>query len=134
MGPTLSASEAVRTTFIAFAINNLVPAGVAGEGYRLYACLRRGLGATRAAFTMFMDRWCAFLVLLAALSLVTLALARGRLPASPLDGGTRLEDVLSPGLVLLALLFGLVTTAAWLPRVPAQARGRVPGPEGHLPG
>lgn len=112
---SLSPTEAVRTTLIAFAINNLVPAGIAGEAYRLYDCLRRGLGVTMTAFSLFMDRWCAFLVLVASLALVTTALWLGVPPSSPLDGGTRLEKVLAPGTAILALIFGAATAAIWLP-------------------
>lgn len=115
--PSLSPAEAVRVTLIAFAINNVVPAGIAGEAYRLHACLRRGLGVTTGVLTLYLDRWCSLVVLVIALITVTIALGTGALAATPLAGGFSLAKLLAPCALALGALLSLATAAIWIPTV-----------------
>lgn len=66
--PPLPPLEAMRLSLIGFTINNVVPTGVGGDVYRAWALHRRGFGWPTALYSVLMDRWCAFLVLLLGLS------------------------------------------------------------------
>ena len=68
LGHRLPPLEAVRLSLIGFTVNNVVPTGVGGDVYRAWAVAGRGFGWPLACYSVLMDRWCAFLVLLVGLA------------------------------------------------------------------
>lgn len=110
--PTL---EAMRLSLIGFSINNVVPTGVGGDVYRVWALTRRGVGWPTAFYSVLMDRWCAFLVLLLGLSGASALL----LTVLGVDSVAVRELV---GVVLaLGLMFavGTVVLLVWWGRLPS---------------
>ncbi|MBQ7569075.1 flippase-like domain-containing protein [bacterium] len=65
-GYKLDMLPAMRLSLLGFFFNNLVPSGVTGEVYRVYAISQMGLPKVHAAASVFVERWSAFLALILA--------------------------------------------------------------------
>lgn len=126
----LASVDAIRFTLIGFSINNLVPMGMAGDVYRVWAAARSGAGWVLACYSVLMDRWCAFLVLLLALAGAA-AYLRGRAP----DGGAGALHALLAIVLVLAIGFAVATVALllWRGRLPGFLRTSQPDVERVLP-
>jgi hypothetical protein len=124
----LPSAYAIRCTLVGFSINNVVPTGVAGDVYRAWVVARRSGGWPLGCYSVLMDRWCAFLVLLAALGGAALWLAF----AAPLGETLRALDLV---VVLMAggFLGATILLLMWNGRLPPILGLRVPGLEQWMP-
>ena len=121
LGYRLHLAQAVRLSLVGFFLNNLIPSGLGGDVYRVFALGGMGVPRVQAAASVVVERWSAFLALLVATALCFLAalpLLRGaetpellaRLWA-PL-GHLRLDWLMGLFLVALALAFVASTALA----------------------
>ncbi len=65
-GYRLGMLPAMRLSLLGFFFNNMVPAGVTGEVYRVFAIERMGVKRVHAVASVFVERWSAFLALIIA--------------------------------------------------------------------
>lgn len=133
--PALAPGRAVRYTLIAFSLNNLIPTGLAGDVYRIWAVGRDAVPLATACYTVVMDRWCAFLVLLLATAGAT-AYVHAHWSGLPLTsaGPTLAADAVLAGLLWLLVVafvgvtFALIRVGRW-----RWLRLSIPGAEAALP-
>lgn len=114
LGYKLNLWQAIRLSLVGFFFNNLVPSGIGGDVYRLFAVSGFGVPKVHAAASVFVERWSAFLALLLATLfsyLCALPLLRG-VRAGPVLGAfwapladIRLDWLMGIFLVLLSLAF-----------------------------
>lgn len=69
LGYNLHLGQAIRLSLVGFFFNNLVPTGIGGDVYRFFAISNMGMRKIDAAASIFVERWSAFLALLAATAL-----------------------------------------------------------------
>jgi len=99
---------------VGFFLNNLIPSGVGGDVYRVFALGSMGAGRVHAAASVVVERWSAFLALLVATALsyaAALPLLRGAEASSLLGelwpplARLRLDWMMGVFLVLLTVAF-----------------------------
>lgn len=69
LGFRLHLGQAVRLSMIGFFLNNLIPSGLGGDVYRVFALSGFGVPRVQAAASVVVERWSAFLALLVATGL-----------------------------------------------------------------
>ncbi len=130
LGYRLHLGQAVRLSLVGFFLNNLIPSGVGGDVYRVFALGSMGVPRVQAAASVVVERWSAFLALLVATALSYLAalpLLRGAEASSLLGrlwpplARVRLDWMMGLFLVALTLAFVVSTLVAL-------AAGRSGGP------
>ena len=120
-GYKLGLLPAIRLSMLGFFFNNLVPSGVTGEFYRVFAIGRMGVDRVAAVTSVFIERWSAFLALILATAFSILGawpILRGVQVGSTL--GRFYEPLASVRLDWLLLIFlgllsaGFLGTSIWL--------------------
>lgn len=121
LGYRLHLGQAARLSLVGFFLNNLVPSGLGGDVYRVFALAGMGVPRVHAAASVLVERWSAFLALLVATALSLAAafpLLRGIEVGSVLGrfwaplGHLRLDWMVGGFLVALGLAFVLSTALA----------------------
>lgn len=69
LGFRLHLGQAMRLSMIGFFLNNLIPSGLGGDVYRVFALSNFGVPRVQAAASVVVERWSAFLALLVATGL-----------------------------------------------------------------
>lgn len=69
LGYRLHLGQALRLSLVGFFLNNLIPSGLGGDVYRVFALSGFGVPRVQAAASVVVERWSAFLALLVATGL-----------------------------------------------------------------
>lgn len=121
LGYRLHLGQAVRLSLVGFFLNNLIPSGLGGDVYRVFALGAMGADRVQAAASVVVERWSAFLALLVATALsyaAALPLLRGAEASSLLGelwpplARLRLDWMMGVFLVLLTVAFLVSTVVA----------------------